>query len=62
MLTIGEVETSLQEALVGITNAKSPQETEKIKQRIIQLRLQLEKLYAQLEFQKKQISARKLKW
>ena len=47
-MTIAEVETSMHEAIGAVNNAKDPIEAARLHQRVIQLKIQLEKLYAEM--------------
>ncbi|MBX9676304.1 MAG: relaxase/mobilization nuclease domain-containing protein [Methylotenera sp.] len=47
-MTIAEVETSMHEAIGEMNNAKDPIEAARLQQRVIQLKIQLEKLYAEM--------------
>lgn len=47
-MTIAEVEISMHEAIGAMNNAKDPIEATRLQQRVIQLKIQLEKLYAEM--------------
>ena len=47
-MTIAEVETSMHEAIGAMNNAKDPIEATRLQQRVIQLKIQLEKLYTEM--------------
>jgi len=47
-MTIAEVETSMHEAIGKMNKARNPIESARLKQRVIQLKIQLEKLYAEM--------------
>lgn len=47
-LTIAEVEKSMHEAISSMNHAKTPEEVARHKQRVIELKIQLEKLHAQM--------------
>lgn len=47
-MAIAEVETSMHEAIGEMNNAKDPIEAARLKQRVIQLKIKLEKLYAEM--------------
>lgn len=47
-MTIAEVETNMHKAIGEMSNTKNPIEAAKLQQRVIQLKIQLEKLYAEM--------------
>lgn len=47
-MTIAEVETSMHKAIGEMSHAKNPIEAARLQQRVIQLKIQLEKLYAEM--------------
>jgi len=47
-MTIAEVETSMHKAIGEMSNTKNPIEAARLQQRVIQLKIQLEKLYAEM--------------
>nr|WP_294839832.1 relaxase/mobilization nuclease domain-containing protein [uncultured Methylotenera sp.] len=47
-MTIAEVETNMHEAIGKMNKARNPIESARLKQRVIQLKIQLEKLYAEM--------------